>query len=116
MVLAAAVYQATETFPVREHYGLAAQMRRAAVSIPSNIAEGYCQSRSSISHYLRVALGSHAELITQVQLAERLRLLPNETGADLMEQLGHVERLIQGLLTSVRPSPRQPRVPDKRLS
>lgn len=116
MALAAAVYQATEPFPVREHYGLAAQMRRAAVSIPSNIAEGYCQTRSSFSHYLRVALGSHAELVTHVQLAERLQFLPADSGADLRGQLGHLERLIKGLLSSVSQQPRVLGVAHKRLS
>jgi len=67
------VYRCTAEFPKSEAYGLRAQMRRAAVSIPSNIAEGQARSSSKeFLHFLSIALGSLAELATQFELADRL--------------------------------------------
>ncbi len=73
MHLAQKVYRVTEDLPDRERYGLTAQMRRAAVSVPSNIAEGEARaSRKEFAQFLRHALGSLAELDTQLVLAEKL--------------------------------------------
>lgn len=73
MDLVVDVYQLTDRFPRHELYGLAAQMRRAAVSTPSNVAEGSRQgTTASLIHYLRHALGSNAELETQLKIARRL--------------------------------------------
>jgi len=66
MDLADAVYDATEDFPPRERFGLAYQMRKAAVSIPSNIAEGHRRRSPSYIHFLEIALGSHGDLIPNV--------------------------------------------------
>src|SRR4029450_6755264 len=82
MYLAEVIYQETEAFPKRETYGLAAQMRRAAVSIPSNIAEGAARTSSrEFYQYLGIAIGSVAELETQVELAMRLGYVSKDAAA-----------------------------------
>ncbi len=73
--LVESVYRLTEKFPQREIYALAAQMRRAAVSIPSNIAEGRSRgTRKDFSHFLHIAFGSASELETQLLISKRLSL------------------------------------------
>ena len=73
MDLARAIYDVTDLFPKEEGYGLISQMRRAAVSIPSNIAEGSRRKGKEIKHFLGIAYGSGAELETQVELTKTLR-------------------------------------------
>ncbi|OGG79273.1 four helix bundle protein [Candidatus Kaiserbacteria bacterium RIFCSPLOWO2_01_FULL_54_13] len=69
------IYTCTEQFPQREMYGLAAQMRRAAVSISSNIAEGRSRgTRKDFAHFLHMAFGSSSELETQLVIAKRLQI------------------------------------------
>lgn len=78
--LAQQVYAWTDTFPTEERYGLISQMRRASVSIPSNIAEGAARTtRREFLHFLSVARGSLAELETQLVIAGRLGYLSSET-------------------------------------
>ncbi|MBI3589210.1 MAG: four helix bundle protein [Candidatus Liptonbacteria bacterium] len=73
MELVVAVYELTEQFPKSEMYGLTSQMRRSAVSIPSNIAEGRKRgSKKDYHHFLIIAYGSGAELETQIEIAKRL--------------------------------------------
>ena len=105
MKLAAAVYRRTENFPSREIYGLTAQMRRAAVSVPSNIAEG--QGRRTdpeFQHFLGNARGSLVELETQVQLAHELGFLPGEIADELAALTAEVGRLINGLMDALHKS------------
>ena len=86
MNLAEEIYRSTQTFPRTETYGLASQMRRAAVSIPSNIAEGH--TKESTKEYLRhlsMAQGSLAELQTQIELAGRLVYLTADQTSGLMD-------------------------------
>ena len=72
--LVVAIYELTEYFPKEEAYGLTSQMRRAAVSIPSNIAEGrYRGTRKDYTQFLRIAFGSGAELETQIEIAKKLK-------------------------------------------
>jgi four helix bundle protein len=73
MELADMIYDVTERFPAREHFGLAYQLRKSAVSIPSNIAEGSRRKTPGYLNHLVIALGSHAELDTQCELATRRR-------------------------------------------
>ena len=76
MDLAIEVYRATETFPSQEIYGLTSQIRRAVVSVPSNIAEGAArQTKKEFSNFLHIAQGSLSELDTQIELARRLGYL-----------------------------------------
>lgn len=73
MELCVAIYPLTQSFPREEIFGLAQQLRRAAVSIPSNIAEGYGRlSRLQYRHFLGIAQGSNLELQTQLEIASRL--------------------------------------------
>ena len=77
--LALEIYRITQKFPDSEKYGLSMQMRRAAVSIPSNIAEGYRRgSRKEYVQFLRIAFGSHSELETQISLSVDLKFLSRE--------------------------------------
>jgi four helix bundle protein len=102
MDLVELVYRATAGFPSEERYGLTSQLRRAAVSIPSNIAEG--QSRRSsrdFAHFLTIAQGSRAELETQTLIAERLDLLGPGRSTPTLEAAAEVGRLIHGLVSSL---------------
>ena len=101
--LAVLVHQSCTALPPSETYGLASQMRRAATSIPSNIAEGYARrSPKEYLYFLRVARGSLAELETQLLLAQRVSyLLENEvTGLlDRIEEIGRIlHAVVAGLL------------------
>jgi four helix bundle protein len=95
------VYSRTEQFPRSEIYGLTSQVRRAAVSIPSNIAEGKAIGGQSYPRHLRIALGSQAELETQIELARRLKLLTESDAAELMEPASEVGRMLVGLLNAL---------------
>ena len=93
------VYQITKAFPREERYGLTAQMRRAAVSIPSNIAEGFNRyNNKEYRQFLYIALGSCAELETQIELACDLGYL-DATGRDqLLEQMDFESRMLRNLI------------------
>jgi four helix bundle protein len=102
MDLVLEVYRATKAFPSDELYGLTNQIRRASVSIPSNIAEG--QGRGvgkEFSHHLRIANGSRQEVETQLLIAQRLNYLPADTVQLLLAGAEEVGRLLNGLLRSV---------------
>lgn len=90
MELAKAVYQMTATFPAEERYGLAQQMRRAAVSIPSNIAEGAGRnSKKEFLHFIGISRGSLAELETQLQLTVMLGFAaPDHQAFELADDAG----------------------------
>src|SRR5262249_18527037 len=75
MELTLVVFRSTERFPKREWYGLAAEMRKSAVSIPSNIAEGHSQRHGAYVRHLWIAVGSHSELSTQAEISFRLDYL-----------------------------------------
>ncbi|MCH8807358.1 MAG: four helix bundle protein [Planctomycetes bacterium] len=101
--LAKLVYETTKRMPESERFGLTNQMRRAAVSIPSNIAEGNArQTRKNYIHFLIMARGSLAELETQLIIAQELKFLPPTS--ELMESIKEVSRMLQGLITSLRQS------------
>jgi len=105
MDLVESIYHAAAVFPREENYGLASQVRRAAVSIPSNIAEG--QGRQGPRDFLRflwMAHGSLREVETQVLIAERLRYLGSETVASLLTMTSEVGRLLNGLIRSINQS------------
>ena len=96
------VYRSTRSFPKSEVYGLAAQMQRAAVSIPSNIAEGF--GRRTTPDFLRslyIAYGSLCELETRSMLAGELGYVPREAGGSLLQSAGDVERLTKAFIRSL---------------
>ena len=96
--LATMVYAATAALPSDERYGLTTQMRRAAVSVPSNIAEGAGRThRSEYLHYLSIARGSLAELETQIQIARELGLLRDQIDSHVAEVRRLLTKLIQRL-------------------
>jgi len=96
------VYEATQGFPADERFGLTSQMRRAAVSVPSNIAEGWGRgSRADYLRHLGISRGSLYELYTQARLANELGYL--QRPAPLLEQLAEVGRILNGLIRSLRP-------------
>jgi four helix bundle protein len=89
------VYEVTERFPKGELYGLTSQMRRAAVSIPSNIAEGSRRgSKKDFKNFLRIAYGSGAELETQTGLAVRLAFVSADDCARATELLDEIMRML----------------------
>ncbi|MGC9523900.1 MAG: four helix bundle protein [Anaerolineae bacterium] len=103
MDLAVAVYKRTRSFPREEAYGLTAQLRRAAVSVPSNIAEG--QGRHSTKEFIRflgLAQGSLQEVETQIILAARLDYVTEAQETDLLDQCAEVARLLHGLTNALR--------------
>lgn len=97
------VYRLTQEFPKEEMYGLTSQMRRAAVSIPSNIAEGYRRgSRKEYIQFLRIAFGSCSELETQVSLAYDLKFLSDKDRNTLIDSVNGVEKMLAGLIKALR--------------
>lgn len=103
MKLAGYAYNATADLPKKETYGLVSQIRRAAVSVPSNVAEGHGRLTDlQFRHFLGNARGSLYELRTQVELAGDLGYLEQKTVQHIMEQSTEVARLLNGLITSLR--------------
>jgi four helix bundle protein len=102
MQLAEAVCRAVATLPAADRFDLGSQMRRSAVSIPSNVAEGFCRhSRWVYRQHIAIALGSHAELQTQLELCRRLRLLSFDLIDSLLRVAREVGRLLNGLWRSL---------------
>jgi four helix bundle protein len=103
MDTALATYRLTLRLPDTERYGLISQMRRAATSVPSNVAEGQARnSPKAFLHFLAIALGSTAELDTQLELCVRLKYLVPEATADLRESLERLRQLLYGLRRAKR--------------
>ncbi len=105
IVLCKQVYAISATFPRAERFGLISQIRRAAVSVPSNIAEGY--GRRSTRDYLRflnIARGSVAEVVTQLVLAEELGFVDKDRAQSCIASAEEVDRIIFGLIRAVEGS------------
>lgn len=99
MEIAREVYRTTRAFPEKEQYGLANQMQRSAVSIPSNIAEGFNRYHNKeYRQFLYVALGSCAELETQIEIAADLRHVDDSRKGFLLERLDHESRMLRNLI------------------
>lgn len=101
MELVVAVYSATSRFPQNEQYGLTSQLRRAAVSVPANIAEGAARNGSKeFLHFLGIASGSLSELDTLIELANQLGYLENTE--EISRKIDDVAGLVMGLASSIR--------------
>ena len=101
--LVAEIYRVSVKFPKEEVFGLTSQLRRAAVSIPSNIAEGQAKSsRGEFQLYLGHARGSLAELETQIMIVRKLNYLSETEAVSLLEQAAEVGRILNGLLAALK--------------
>lgn len=97
------IYKLTGKFPHEERYGLSVQMQRASVSIPSNIAEGFVRQHSKeYTQFLYVALGSCAELETQLIIANRRNCITQRDTEELQEDVDHESRMLMNLIKSLR--------------
>ena len=102
MDLSEEIYKAVKLLPREELYGLSDQMRRAAISVPSNIAEG--NQRASIREYTRflyIAKGSLGELITQIMLCERMGYMKKDKMENLVERCFEIGRMLSGLINKL---------------
>jgi four helix bundle protein len=103
MELVAEIYRLTRAFPADEMFGLVSQLRRAAVSIPSNIAEGYGRtSTGEYKQFLGHARGSLWEVETQILIAPKLKYLGDEEADGLLKLATETGRILQGLIASLK--------------
>ena len=99
MQLAVEVYQLTQLLPKEETYGLSSQLRRAAVSVSSNIAEGYGrESTPEYARFLKIARGSLYETETQLYLCEKLQFLPQDKLAPVLSLSGEIGKMLNTML------------------
>lgn len=105
MRLVTEVYRESATFPSEERYGLAAQLKRASVSVPSNIAEGHARGTTAeFRRFLAIARGSLAEVETQIEIALRIELLSHSPAEGLLARCDKLGRILYGLQKSLQPS------------
>ena len=110
MNLVERVYGLTEQFPNEEQFGLTSQLRRAAVSIPANIAEGHGRKyTNAYLNHLSIAAGSLMELETLVQITRRLGLVDNEAENLLLAQTDEIGKMLSGLRNSLKQLPTDPK-------
>ena len=103
MTLVTAIYAETKHFPSEEMYGLTNQMRRSAISIPSNIAEGYGRNSSGdYKRFLHIAVGSLFELQTQIAIAFNLNYITKELFQTLFEKTKELDRMLLSLINKIK--------------
>jgi four helix bundle protein len=101
--LVKSIYEITQLFPSNEQFGLVSQMRRAAVSIPSNIAEGCGRnSDKELIHFLYIALGSASELETQIIISKELNFLQTEKSEQMQGLIFEIIKMTSSLIKSIR--------------
>jgi four helix bundle protein len=99
------IYRFTNDFPKSEIFGITSQIRKAAVSIPSNIAEGAARkSKKEFNNFLSIALGSASELETQIIISKNLGYLSNEKSGTLLNELLTIQKMIAGLMKNIQSS------------
>jgi four helix bundle protein len=109
------VYEKSKTFPKEEIYGLTSQFRRAATSIPLNIAEGSaCRTKKEFVQFLTIALRSQYEIVTIIELAKRLRFLDGTDHQLLVERAAEVGKLLQALINSLSKKSKNQQLKTKR--
>ena len=112
MELVIETYRLTESFPAKETYGLTNQIRRAVVSVPSNIAEGAArQTRKEFVNFLHMAQGSLSELDTQVEIARRLGYLQEKDWETLDKEAERIDKMISGLIRQQKSAHTSPLTP-----
>ncbi len=100
--LAVKIYQVTFNYPNEEKFGLTSRMRRAGVSIPSNIAEGCAKSSDkSFANSLEISLGESFELETQLEISTKIGLLSNELKEQIQSDLSEIQKMIVGLKSTI---------------
>jgi len=105
MQLVTETYRLTKTFPKDEQYGLTSQIRRSAVSIPSNMAEGYGRkSKNDYARFLQIARGSLYEFQTQLEICLRLDFISNRGFGDICEKSREIEKMLNSLISKVKVS------------
>ena len=104
MTLVEDIYKLTRRFPREEQFGLTAQLRRASVSIPSNIGEGKRRKKQRVFlHHLDVALGSQGEVEVQLEIAMRVGFLPQSEYERTQASVEEIGRMLNGLISSMQP-------------
>jgi len=102
MNLVTEIYQITATFPGEERFGLSSQARRAAVSVPSNIAEGHGRKATgAYLQHLSIAYGSLMELETHMRIASRLKFIGDEVAVTLLDKTTEIAKMLNGLKKSL---------------
>lgn len=96
------IYATTKKFPDEEKFGLVSQLRRSAVSIPSNISEGYGRNSSNeFARFLNIAMGSLFEVQTQIEIAQNLRFIDSKNFEKLYERSREIERMMSSFIKSL---------------
>ncbi len=96
------IYRITDAFPSKEAFGLSAQLRRAAISVPSNIAEGLTRkTKKDKLHFMNIAQSSMSEIDTQIEISLRLGYISEKAYTDVESRLVEVEKLLSGLSRSI---------------
>jgi len=104
--LVSEIYKVTERFPKSEMFGLTSQIRRAAVSIPANLAEGYARKhRGEYAQFVKIAFGSGAELETHLLIAQNIKFIKKEEAAEAEALLNEVMRMLNKLSSSLLAKP-----------
>mgnify|MGYP000069473328 FL=1 len=97
------IYDASSQFPKDEQYGLTNQMRRSAVSVPSNIAEGYGRnSTADYKRFLQIAVGSLYELQTQIEIAFRLKYLPEVSFENIISLCTEIDKMLHSIIQKIK--------------
>jgi len=103
MDLVEEIYSVTKNFPKDELYGLSSQIKRCAISVPSNIAEGSSKkSTKEFIRFLNISYGSLSEIETQILIAQRLKFLSDECAKGILENIHEIGRMMNGLRNSLK--------------
>ena len=103
MDLAVRIYRITQELPASEQFGLTSQLRRAAVSIPSNIAEGYGrQSTGNYRQFLSISRGSLMEIETQINICDRLKYLAQSDTENIFKEITEISKMLTSLISKIK--------------